>query len=95
MESYDRTIAHDCAGLGCAPGAIDDRLQSRAMVENRLAIGIIAAGAAVVAVGSGLLYMNRPRAVYHETIETILPGVARIDIAPIRGGGTLVLRGEF
>lgn len=81
-------------GLGCDPRELPariERLESRAILENRLAVGAAIAGSAVVITGLVGAYLNRPR--------TILPdesGAAPL-FAPFVTGteGGLVVQGSF
>jgi len=76
MAAYDRTVTHDCAITGCAPGTIDHTLEHTATLENRIAIGVMTVGLAAAATGAAMLYMNRGR-------ETF------VDVAPQPGGAVV------
>jgi hypothetical protein len=81
-------------GMGCDPRELPDRIErreSRAILENRLAVGAAIAGSAVVITGLVGAYLNRPR--------TILPdesGAAPL-FAPFVTGrqAGLVVQGSF
>ncbi len=81
MDRHDADLERLCGGNGCAPDAIprsvSDR-KSRALLENKLAIGGIVTGGAVAVVGLVGVYLNRPR--------TVLPGEsgAPLGVAPLR-----------
>jgi hypothetical protein len=57
------------------PDDIQD-LESRARLENRIAVGTMIVGGAVVATGIALVVLNRPRRVLRETAPQ--PAEARI-----------------
>ena len=52
-----------------------EKVLDSARLENRIAIGVMTAGAATVAAGAVMLYINRGRAVYPD-----------IELAPRAGG---------
>lgn len=66
FTNYDRLVEHDCAA-GCAPGdpnlARDRGVRSTAVLENRIAVGVIGVGVAAIAAGGALIYLNRARTV--------------------------------
>jgi len=94
MDSYDRTIAQNCSAMSCAPD--DPRLAEVAGIKrdaerkNTIAVGVMIAGAATVATGAVMLYLNRGRTVYPESIERFTPSVT-----PLPGGAALSLTGAF
>lgn len=64
LDTYDRQITFNCARVACDPVAspqiaklVEDR--DRALLENRIAIGMIAVGATATVAGIVLLYVNR------------------------------------
>jgi hypothetical protein len=73
MDRYDGAVTRGCSGSPCAAVAVDQGLRSRATVENRLAIGSIAAGVVAAAAGAALLHMNRARPGYELTGSNISP----------------------
>jgi hypothetical protein len=86
MDSYDLRIDEICTRR-CAPGTIPDDVEDiRRGAELKSAIGVsmLVAGAATVATGAVLMYLNRGRTVYPESI-TPLPG----------GGAALTWGGRF
>ena len=66
FDSYDRTIASECAANGCASTTALDQKQ-RAQQMNTIAVGVMTAGAVAVVTGGVLLVLNRGRTVYAET----------------------------
>ena len=74
---YDRA-ARECGGNACPAGFASD-LKDRAILENRAAIGTIAVGGAVLALGGVMVYLNRGRFVY----------------TPEPHGGSIGIRGQF
>ncbi|MDX2094003.1 MAG: tetratricopeptide repeat protein [Kofleriaceae bacterium] len=94
MESYDRTVTQQCSVLACS--ADDPRLgdfaklDDSARTKSQLAIGIMTAGGATVVTGAVMLYLNRGRTVYPESIERLRPSVT-----PMPGGAALSLGGTF
>lgn len=94
MDRHDADLERLCGGDGCDPDAIPDSVsdrKSRALLENKLAIGAIVAGGAVAITGLVGVYLNRPR--------TILPGDsgAALGVAPLVSpdGAGLALGGRF
>ncbi len=95
IDRYDAKLEEDCAAEGmCAPGEVSDsasRLKSRAELENRIAIGAMATGGAVVVSGLVWALFNRPR--------TILPDESgfALRVAPLAtpGAAGLSLGGNF
>lgn len=89
-DSYDRTVAQNCAMLACPEG--DPRLagvaglDDRAATKSNIAVGVMIAGGATVAAGAVMLYLNRGREVYPSTVEKLTPSVS-----PIPGGATFSL----
>ena len=65
-DDYLATLANDCQN-SCPEGYAQDR-KDRAVLENRIAIGMIGAGAAALVTGGVLLYLNRGRVVYPEAM---------------------------
>jgi hypothetical protein len=70
MDQYEATLALECPA-GCDPGEVSPstgRLESRAVVENRIAIGAMITGGAVAAAGIALVVLNRPREVLDDAM---------------------------
>ena len=90
LDSFDRQITASCASHACDPAAepakslIEDR--DRAKRENRVAVGMIAVGAAATVTGGVLLYLNRTYTVYEK---------AHLEFTPSSGGATVGLRGAW
>jgi hypothetical protein len=82
MESYERAIASNCAGAGCSGDKLSAlrEQESSAKLENRIAIGLVAAGIATIATGGVLFYLNRGEA---------------LDVSPTTGGAIVMLRGRL
>jgi tetratricopeptide (TPR) repeat protein len=60
MDRFEREVARECADLACPADRFGD-LESTAKTENRIAIGMMITGAAVVVTGVTLVILNRPR----------------------------------
>jgi tetratricopeptide (TPR) repeat protein len=60
MDRFEREVARECADVACPPDRFGD-LESTAKTENRIAIGMMITGAAVVVTGVTLVILNRPR----------------------------------
>lgn len=86
-DEYQATLARDCKTEPCAPGYADEQRQ-KAVLQNRIAIGLIGVGGATIVVSGVLLYMNRGRVVYPEA--EVMPTVT-----PVRGGGTVGVTARF
>jgi hypothetical protein len=86
MDNYDRILAEQCSVVPCTDAQLApyDSLRSSAELQNRIAVGVMIAGATTVVVGGVMLYLNRGRAV-------------QLDAAPTadRSGATVGLRGQF
>ncbi|HEY5927750.1 MAG TPA: hypothetical protein VIV11_38960 [Kofleriaceae bacterium] len=97
MDDYDRTIARDCAVMGCDldepqyADLVDKRKTSE--FRNKVAISVITVGAVGVVAGGVMLFMNRGQTVYDNSVEK--RGVARLDFVPHDDGGVLTLSGKF
>lgn len=94
MDGYDRSVTQNCAVTACVkndPRLADvAHLQTDAERTSKIATSVMILGAATVATGAVMLYLNRGRTVYPETIERITPSVT-----PIDGGATVSLSGAF
>ncbi len=94
MDSYDRTVAQNCSMMACADddprlaGVAD--LKSSAETKSHVAVGVMIVGAATVATGAVMLYLNRGRTVYPDSVEKLTPSVA-----PMPGGAAFMLSGGF
>ncbi|HEY8145157.1 MAG TPA: hypothetical protein VIG06_20895 [Kofleriaceae bacterium] len=64
FDRYDREVADECGDPGCGPDnplpSSTANLESRARLENRIAIGMMSVGGAALAGGLVLLWLNRP-----------------------------------
>ncbi|HEX5063390.1 MAG TPA: hypothetical protein VFV99_28635 [Kofleriaceae bacterium] len=98
MDDYDRTIARDCANVGCdlTDAKYDDLNNKRDKAEfrNKIAISVMTVGAVGAIAGGVMLVMNRGRTVYDNSAETRGP-VTRLDFVPHDDGGVLTLSGGF
>jgi hypothetical protein len=65
-------------------------LKTDAERTTNIAGGIIILGAATVATGAVMLYLNRGRTVYPDSVEKVTPSVT-----PMNGGATVSLSGRF
>jgi hypothetical protein len=72
MDAYESNIARTCAEDGCSPDMVDNTLESRALTENRVAIGMMAAGGAVIVAGVTMVIMNRPQTYIPEERGTVV-----------------------
>lgn len=90
MDSFDRIVAQKCSMIACTDEQLGDDRELRKDAEDRgrVAVGVMITGAAVVATGAVMLYLNRGRTVY--PTETITPTVT-----PTSGGAALSLTGSF
>ena len=91
MDSYDRSIKQQCPMLSCPESELPEDvrdLKSRAETKSAFAVGIMITGAATVAAGGVMLYLNRGRTVYPS--ERVTPTVT-----PTAGGAALTLSGRF
>jgi len=100
MKDYERAIARECADTGCAPedlaGTPTAALEDRALLENKIAIGMMAAGGAVVVTGAVLVFMNRQYTVYPESKPIpATPGPVAITPVVIPGGAALTASLRF
>jgi hypothetical protein len=93
-SAYANIVAHDCPD-GCPDNTLDHSLLHSARLENGFAIGLISAGAAAVATGGVMLYLNRGHTVYDLGPESPSPRAARVDVAPLRGGAAVSVSGRF
>lgn len=83
MNAFERTVRHDCPMFACPAGTVDTSLQDSATFENRLGIGVMAAGVATAATGAVMLYMNRARVVYP------------VEVSPRGDGAVVSVSGTF
>jgi tetratricopeptide (TPR) repeat protein len=87
QDTYERELERTCS-TGCGGAELQNLrdLESRARLENHVALGIVGAGIATVITGGVLLFMNRGRTVYETT---------SIGVTPSSGGATVTLGGSF
>jgi hypothetical protein len=79
-----------CGLAGCSSGEYSSTLKDRAIIENRIAIGLLAVGGAAAVVGGVMVYLNRGRIVYPENASGV-----RTSIAALPGGAALAVSGRF
>jgi hypothetical protein len=84
-DDYHATLMNNC-GDSCPGDYAQDR-KDRAILENRIAIGMIGVGAAALVTGGVLLYMNRGRVVYEDTVTPV--------VTPDPHGATVGISGRF
>ncbi len=98
MDSYDRTVAQNCSVISCDTKDLNDHrldgvrgLDDDARLKTNIAVSVMIVGGATIATGAVMLYLNRGRTVYPESIEKVTPTVT-----PLPGGGaTISLSGAF
>jgi hypothetical protein len=102
MDRYDASVARNCPTVACkvSPSGPDDpgpfvpsadaELKGRAELKTAIGVSLMVVGGATIATGAVMLYMNRGRTVYPETIERMTPS-----ISPMQGGATFTLSGAF
>jgi tetratricopeptide (TPR) repeat protein len=82
MDSYDRSVKQQCPMRSCDESMLPTDLRDKAEMKSNIAVGVMVLGAATVAAGGVMLYMNRGRTVYPE-------------VAPVRAGATIGVSGRF
>ena len=82
MDSYDRLVKQQCPMRSCDESMLQTDLRDDAEMKSTIAVGVMITGAATIAAGGVMLYMNRARTVYPE-------------IAPTRSGATFGVSGRF
>lgn len=87
MDQYDAELRRECTA-GCLPDDLPQStrdLESRALLENKIAVGTMIAGGLVAAAGLTMVILNAPREVLPEDatadpgtqlVPTVEPGVA-------------------
>jgi hypothetical protein len=92
MEDYDRAIGRECADGGCSAeelaGTPTAALKRRALLENKLAVGMLATGGAALVTGAVLMLMNRSHTVYPDA-STSTRRPAAFQLSPLPGGAAL------
>ncbi|MCX5743635.1 MAG: hypothetical protein NT062_14180 [Proteobacteria bacterium] len=90
LDNYDSNVAGLCAERGCAPtfpGYNNLRQQEdSALLLNKVAVGVMVAGAATAVVGGVMIFLNRGQTVYSDSTGMAGPPVA---IVPTTDGGAL------
>jgi hypothetical protein len=84
-DRYYTEVASNCAPAGC-PDSFAADIRDRAQLENRVAIGLVAAGVATLVTGGVMVYMNRAR---------LEPRAARASVAPSPGGASVLVQVPF
>jgi hypothetical protein len=84
MDSYDRLVKQQCPSRSCDESMLPTDLRDDAQTKSNIAVGVMVLGAATVAAGGVMLYLNRARTVYPE-------------VAPARAGqgATIGFAGRF
>jgi tetratricopeptide (TPR) repeat protein len=82
MDSYDRSVKQQCPTRACDASMLPTELRDKAEMKSNVAVGVMVLGAATVAAGGVMLYMNRGRTVYPE-------------VAPAPAGATIGVSGRF
>lgn len=92
MASYDRFVVQNCTTRACADRDLEPvaDLKPRAELKTAIAAGVLIAGAATIATGAVMLYLNRGRTVYVGAGDRLTPAVT-----PVPGGATLSVAGSF
>lgn len=95
LDQYGREVAILCGDRSCQPDqlpAATRDLETRAHVENTLAVGTLIAGGAGMAVGVALVILNRPRTVLPD--QTAEPPTTQVvpQLTPQSVGVTIVQR---
>jgi len=86
MKSYDKFVDERCTG-NCPESELADvaYLKHDAEINSTIGIGLMVAGGATLATGAVLLYLNRGRTVYPESMT----------VTPTQGGAAVTWRGSF
>ncbi|MDX2091842.1 MAG: hypothetical protein SFX73_28530 [Kofleriaceae bacterium] len=98
MDQVETQLEEQCGGgLGCATDVYERRirpLEDRAILENRIGIGMMIAGGAVVTAGVVAVIMNRPKPYLKETAA---PTGTTAQLVPLatRDGGGFAVTGSF
>ncbi len=87
-----RTLVTNTCPTGCEPTALDHSLESRAQLQNNIAIGVLSVGAATVITGGIMLVLNRGKTVYEA--ETPTPAT-RVQVTPTHHGGAITWSRSF
>lgn len=90
QDAYRDFVVETCP-TGCNTNELDHSLESRASLQNNLAIGVLSIGAAAVVTGGVLVFMNRGKTVY----ETPAPAQTTVRVVPTVGGGAVTWSGTF
>jgi hypothetical protein len=85
LASYNEQEDNACR-RGCPPGQLSTDLRERALLEDKIAVGLIAAGAAGAAVGVAMVYLNRGRVVHD---------APAVEVVPRPGGAVVTVGGRF
>jgi tetratricopeptide (TPR) repeat protein len=87
MKLFDANVLDRCTG-NCQPGELDDVMYLKRGAEVRSGIGVslLVTGGASVVTGAVLIYLNRGRTVYPESLPAV---------TPIPGGAAMTWAGSF
>jgi hypothetical protein len=88
QDDYRALVSSTCP-TGCETAEIDHSLESRASLQNNVAIGVLSVGAATVITGGIMLVLNRGKTVYEAAPAT------HVQVTPTRGGGAITWSRSF
>ncbi|MBA3452581.1 MAG: tetratricopeptide repeat protein [Deltaproteobacteria bacterium] len=92
-DTYDAAVEAQCPSRSCPESDLPVNIQGlddSSRAKNVVAISLMIAGGATVATGAVMLYMNRGRTVYPNSVERMTPS-----ITPMPGGAAFTLSGAF
>ena len=92
MNGFDDSIGSTCPMTACpeTKEGVRKDLRVASGWKNTLGVSMMVTGGAAIVTGAVMLYMNRGRTVYPESIERMIP-----TITPMPGGAALSLSGAF
>ena len=90
MQEHDDSIQSMCPTMACEETQKQKDLYSASRVKNVIGVSMMITGGAAIVTGAVMLYMNRGRTVYPESVERMTP-----TITPMPGGAALSLSGSF
>lgn len=90
MDSFDASIGLRCPTTACKPNGVEKDFRTNAEFKTNLGVSLMIVGGATIATGAVMLYLNRGRTVYPESVERMTPA-----ITPMPGGAAVSLSGSF
>jgi len=91
MDRFDADIGQRCPTVACPPLPEEQDRYDSAKFKTNLGVSLMIVGGATIATGAVMLYLNRGRTVYPESVERMTPS-----ISPVPGGGAAFsLSGTF